>query len=243
LPLENEGALSDRPLLAPAFPEAPEEPFPLFRNSYGKALDRAREYWEQARYAEALGELRRGERDFLSCPALVSIRRSAEKLLGLPLTADEKWRPRNFFFALIILSFCLLPLTLALSLRFRRGDSRKKGVTSLFFHGYSIVFCVLIGIMGLGIAVLARSPAGFPKSAGFGKSAQEAAPGNAAVALRSCAAYRVPDIQGAITARWMEGQPVQVRSVSAGSVSDAWAYAESSAGDAGWVNQENLIFY
>jgi hypothetical protein len=249
LPVENEGALSGGPLPAPAFPESPEQPFLLFRNSYRKTLGRAREYWGQTRYAEALGELRRGERDFLSGPALVSIRRGAEKLLGLPPTENEKWRPRNFFFALTILSFSLLLLTFALFLRFRRGDSRKKGVTSLFFHGYSIVIYVLIGIMGLGIAVLARSPGGFPKladfpkPAGFGAPVQEAAPGNAAVALRSCAAYRVPDIQGAITARWMEGQPVRVRSVSAGSVSDTWAYAESSAGDAGWVNQENLIFY
>jgi hypothetical protein len=144
-----------------------------------------------------------------------------------------------------------LLLTFALPLRLRRGNSRKKGVTSLFFHGYSIVVCVLIGIMGFGIAALARSPAGFGRSsagfgrssAAFGKPAQEAAPRNAAVALRSCLAYRVPDPQGAITAQWMEGQPVRVRSVSAGSVSNVWAYAESSAGDAGWVNQENLIFY
>jgi hypothetical protein len=242
LPVENEGALSGGPPSAPAFPESPEQPFPLFRNAYRKTLGRAREYWEQARYAEALGELRRGERDLLSGPALASTRRGAEKLLGLPPTEDEKWRPRNFFFALIILSFCLLLLTLVLPLRFRRGDSRKKGVTSLFFHGYSIVVCVLIGITGFGIAVLARSPGGFLKPPEFGKSA-EAAPGNAAVALRSCPAYRVPDPQGAITARWMEGQPVRVRSAFAGSVSDAWVYAESSAGDAGWVNQENLIFY
>jgi hypothetical protein len=238
LPAETEGAALDEPLTAPAFPENPGEPFLLFRNSYQKALGRAREYWGQARYAEALGELRRGERDYLSGPALVSIRRRAERLLGLSMTEDEKWRPRNFFFALIILGFCLLLLTIALPLRFRRGASRKKGVTSLFFHGYNIVVCVLIGIMGFGIAALARSPAGFPKPAGFGKPAQEAAPGNAAVALRSCPAYRVPDPQGAITARWMEGQPVRVRSVS-----EAWAYAESSTGDAGWVNQDNLVFY
>jgi hypothetical protein len=238
LPVENEAAFSGGPLSVSAFPEASKEPFLLFRNSYRKTLGSAREYWKQARYAEALGELRRGERDFLSGPALASVRRSAETLLGLPPTADEKWRPRNFFLALVILSFCLLLPIVALPLRFRRGDSRKKGVTSPFVHGYSIVVCVLIGSMGVGIAALARSPAGFGKFAGFGKPAQETAPGNAAVTLRFCLAYRVPDLQGAITARWMEGQPVRVRSVS-----DAWAYAESSAGDAGWVHQEDLIFY
>ncbi|MDR1250472.1 MAG: hypothetical protein LBK63_14380 [Treponema sp.] len=238
LPAENGDLASGEHRNVSAFPKAPEEP-PLFRNAYRKALGRSREYWEQARYAEALGELRRGERDLLSGPALVPTRRSAERLLGLSPTEDEKWRPRNFFFALIILSFCLLLSAIALPLRFRRGDAGKKGVTSLFFHGYSVVVCLLIGIMGFGVVALALSPAGFRQSsAGFGGASQEAPPGNAAVALRSCPAYRVPDLRGAISARWKEGQPVRVRSVS-----NAWAYAESSAGDAGWVKQDDLVFY
>ncbi|MDR1249169.1 MAG: hypothetical protein LBK63_07695 [Treponema sp.] len=249
---EQGDAAPGKPL--PAFPEAPEEP-PLFRNAYRKTLGRSREYWEQGRYAEALGELRRGERDLLSGPALVSTRRSAERLLGLPPTADETWRPRNFFFALILLGFCLLLPAIALLLKSRRGYAGKKTVTSLFFHGYSIVVFVLIGVMGFGVAALTRnpagfrpSPAGFPKPAGLEKAPQEAPPGTAAVALRFCTAYRVPDLRGAISARWMEGQPVRVRSVSAGSVSagsvsDTWAYAESFAGDAGWVRQDDLVFY
>jgi hypothetical protein len=237
---------------APAFPETPEEPFPLFLAAYRKVLDRSREYWGQARYAEALGELRRGERDLLSGPALVSTRRSAERLLGLSPTEDEKWRPRNFFFALIILGFCLLLPVVVLLLRFRRGYSGKRGVTSPFFHGFSIVVCVLIGIMGFGVAGLAFSPAGFrPSPAGLGRPSREAPWGNAAVTLRPCSAYRVPDLRGAISARWAEGQPVRVRSVGNGSDgtgpdgsgSAVWAYAESFAGDAGWVNQDDLVFY
>jgi hypothetical protein len=140
--------------------------------------------------------------------------------------------------ALIILSFCLLLLTIALPLRARRGDSERKGVTSLFFHGYSIVIFVLIGIMGCGIAALARSPGGFERliQGGAGEASAGKGPGNAV--LRSCVAYRVPDALGLISARWMEGQPVRVRAAS-----DAWAYAESSQGDAGWVSQDNLVFY
>jgi hypothetical protein len=140
--------------------------------------------------------------------------------------------------ALIILSFCLLLLTIVLPLRVRRGDSERKGVTSLFFHGYRIMVFVLIGIMGYGIVALSRLPGGFERLVQEG-AVQVAAgkrPGNAV--LRSCVAYRVPDVRGAISARWMEGQPVRVRSAS-----DAWAYAESSQGDAGWVSQDNLIFY
>jgi hypothetical protein len=242
------------PVVAPAFPEVPGEPFPLFRGSYRKALDKARDYWQQALYAEALGELRRGERDLLSGPALGPTRRAAEGLLGLPPTADEKWRPRNCFAALIILSLCLLLLTIALSLRFRgkkrasgrffqgssrnQPDFRKGSVTSPFFRGYTVVAFVLLGIMGFGIAALAYSPRGFeaPIQGGAGEAGKH--PGNAAAVLRSCAAYRVPDIRGAISARWLEGQPVRVRSAS-----DAWAYAESPGGDAGWVTQDNVVYY
>jgi hypothetical protein len=138
--------------------------------------------------------------------------------------------------ALSILSFCLLLLTIALPLRARRGASEKRGVTSLFFHGYAIVVVALLAIMGFGVAALARSPGGFE---GFlqGEAGGKRS-GNAAVALRSCAAYHVPDIRGAISARWREGQPVRVRSASEG-----WAYAESSGGDAGWVSQDAIVFY
>ena len=238
--LAGEPGAFDRP--PPDFPEIPGNPFPLFRGSYRETLDKARDHWRQGLYAEALGELRRGERDLLSGPALGATRRAAEGLLGLPPTEDEKWRPRNFFAALIILSFCLLPPTIALSLRPRRNGSGKKGVTSPFFHGYTIAAFALIGLMGFGVAALARSAGGVEELVqGNGGAVEKAAgkrPGNAAAVLRSCAAYRVPDVRGAVSARWKEGQPVRVRSAS-----EDWAYAESSGGDAGWVSQDNVVFY
>jgi hypothetical protein len=232
------GAFDGPALSPPAFPEVRGEPFPLFRNAYRETLDKARDYWRRGLYAEALGELRRGERDLLSGPALASTRRAAELLLGLSLTEDEKWRPRNCFVALIVLSFCLLLPTAALSLRARGSGSGRKSVTSLFFHGYSVVAFVLIGAMVLGIAALARSSGGFEGLVQGNGDLPGKRPGNAAAVLRSCAAYRVPDVRGAISARWLEGQPVRVRSAS-----DAWAYAESSGGDAGWVSQDNVVFY
>jgi hypothetical protein len=221
----------------PAFPEPGEEPFSLFRTAYEETLNRAREFWSQALYAEALGELRRGERDLLAGPNLVSTRRAAEQALGLSVTEDEKWRPRNFFWALIILVFCLLILALWLL---------KNGVTFPFFRSSKIVFLLLVVILGLGIAGLASSP-GTTRSQRTIRGEQvfsaelpgetRYSEGTAAV-LRACVAYRVPDSQGVISARWMEGQPVKVRTAS-----NIWAYAESSEGDAGWVQQDRLIFY
>jgi hypothetical protein len=101
-------------------------------------------------------------------------------------------------------------------------------------------------MLGLGIAGLASSP-GTNRSQGIAGNKEVLSanlPGETkhlrqtAAVLRACAAYRVPDSQGAVSARWMEGQPVKVRTAS-----DLWAYAESSDGDAGWVHQDALVFY
>jgi hypothetical protein len=229
----------------PPFPETPDEPFILFRKAYAETLDRARELWGRACYAEALGELRRGERDLLAGPKLAAPRRAAEQALGLKQTtgtADEKWRPRNFFFALILLSFCVLLLTVGLPLRFRlRGSAAKKDVGFLFFRGsrYGFIFLLLAGILGLGIAGLA--PPGLEKTAaetGYLRGSFVVLRAGAQETLLQVAAYRVPDTQGAISARWMEGQPVHIRAAAG-----HWAYAESPDGDAGWVPQDNLVFY
>ncbi|MDR2739018.1 MAG: hypothetical protein LBB68_04195 [Treponema sp.] len=221
----------------PAFPESREEPFFLFRAAYEETLHRAREFWSQAHYAEALGELRRGERDILAGPNLAPTRRAAEQSLGLSVTEDEKWRPRNFFFALIILSFCLLILALWLL---------KDSVTFPFFRSCKVVFFLLIVILGLGITGFASSP-GTIRSQGTIEDEQVLSAklpgktkysGGTAAVLRACVAYRVPDSQGVVSVRWMEGQPVKVRTVA-----NLWAYAESSDGDAGWVHQDTLVFY
>jgi hypothetical protein len=199
----------------PPFPETPDEPFPLFRKAYEKTLDRARDLWSRACYAEALAELRRGERDLLAGPKLAAPRRMAEQALGLPRTAgtaDEKWRPRNFFLALIILSFCLLLLTIT-----------KKGVRSLF------VLLLLAGILGL---------AKTTPETGYLRGSSAVLRAGARETSLHVAAYRVPDTQGAISARWMEGQPVRLRAAAG-----RWAYAESPDGDAGWVLLDNLVFY
>ncbi|GHV25644.1 hypothetical protein AGMMS4952_03930 [Spirochaetia bacterium] len=225
-PEQTQGS-SDPP---PPFPETPGEPFPLFRKAYEETLDRAHELWSRACYAEALGELRRGERDLFAGPALAAPRRAAEQALGLGRTAgmaDEKWRPRNFFLALTILSSGLLLLIIVLPLRERRRGAR-------------ILLLLAAGILGFGIAGLS------PRVSPLARTAPETGylRGSFAVlrsteeALPHVTAYRVPDIQGATSARWMEGQPVRIRAVA-----DSWAYAESPDGDAGWVPQDNLVFY
>jgi hypothetical protein len=160
---------------------------------------------------------------------------------------DEKWRPRNFFLALTFLSFCLLLLTIVLPLRRRRrGSAAKNGVP------YGMVPVLLAGILGFGIVGLAPQPGPKVEGAFFeGSPLAKTVPetgylwrsfavlrADAREPLLYVAAYRVPDTQGVISARGIEGQPVRIRA-AAGS----WAFAESPGGDAGWVPQDNLIFY
>jgi len=61
--------------------------------------------------------------------------------------------------------------------------------------------------------------------------------GNTAV-LEQTPAYRVPDIKGAVNARFEEGQPVII-----GTDHLDWCYAESPDGRSGWVKREAVISY
>jgi hypothetical protein len=228
---------------SPRFPENPGKAPLLFRESYGKTLEQARALWTQGFYAQALGALRRGERDLLAGPGLIPLRRAAEQALGLTGTGDEKWRPRNFFKALIILSLCLfIPLAVQFFFLLRKKPA-KKNVTSGSSWGYKSIILVLISILGVGIGGLIDAPAD-RNSGAFFFSSGEKSPGTggnfagSATVLQPCEAYRVPDIQGAISARWKQGQPVLVRTVA-----ERWAYAETADGEAGWLFQDNLVFY
>jgi hypothetical protein len=56
--------------------------------------------------------------------------------------------------------------------------------------------------------------------------------------LERTPAYRVPDLKGAVNARFSEGQPVIVSDY----LGD-WCYAESPDGRSGWVLREAVIIY
>jgi hypothetical protein len=240
--IDQPGAEEPAPPASPqakaAFPETALPVFPLFRKAYGETLDRAREQWLRGEYASALGELRRGERDLLSGPQLAALRQAAEAALGLSETEGEKWRPRGFSLALVALSFTLLILLIWRSLYRIRGGKKKK-VTSLSLWGYRIVLLALLAALAWGII-------GLWKIGGISRNgALQSA------VLHACEAYRVPDTNGAVSARWREGQPVKVRitgraspgSEAASAAAKLWAYAESPDGDAGWVRQDTIIFY
>jgi hypothetical protein len=208
---------------APSFPAFSPEGPALFQKAAEAAAEEARLLWETGRYAEALGVLRGGERDLMGAYSLTPLRRAAEEALGIRLSMDEKWRPRNFLLGISLGSLGLFLAAIPFALFHRRR--RKNNVTSRAAPGYKIIIPALL-------VIFIWAFFGYMNPGGNLRLGE-----NRAV-LRSCTAYRVPDSQGAVSAFWGEGQPVLIHSVK-----DLWVYAEVPGGEAGWVRREYAVFY
>ncbi|MDR2798662.1 MAG: hypothetical protein LBB80_09995 [Treponema sp.] len=221
--------VTDKPLAAAQYREwslpytAPPK-FPWFRDDYEQALKRIQSLWNQGKIPEALGEMRRNERENLAGPSFTLLRREAEQGLGLALTHDEPWRPRTVYRILLGLSLGILAFTFA-AITLRRFHG-KGIVTSRIAQGYKGMSMVLI----LGTALLLFA------LAGLGKLHLGTATGQGV--LRAAQAYRVPEEGGMVSASFKEGEPVQIRSVS-----DCWVYVESFDRRLGWVPRDKLIWY
>ncbi|MDR2101108.1 MAG: BatD family protein [Treponema sp.] len=213
-------ALPQRPPIA--FPPGAPPSFPLFSREYERVRQNARELWEGGERAAALAVLRRGERDLSCGPALVPLRREAERVLALETGPDERWRPLVPLGILWIGTFFLLLLALKPSI-FSRG----KDVTSPRIRRYKgRVLCLTVilsaGLFCGGEAIIRRSGAG--KRFGIVRAAS---------ILR-----RVPDPAGGAAAPISEGRRVVIRGAS-----DSWVYAEVPDGRAGWIPAGLIIFY
>jgi hypothetical protein len=205
------------------FPETGGRVFPLFRAEYGRIVSEVRRCWEEGGRARALAEIRRKERESWAGPALAALRRKMEQRLGLSLTADETWRPRNVpVFLWLGLPLCVIAAVLLLRRRFSAGFS---AVTSGKTSGYKTraIFIALICIAAAASAVrlLAELPGGAGKAV-----------------LEKTSVYRVPEKQGAVSALFSEGQPVTI-----GASRGEWVYVESADGRAGWVPAASVIRY
>ena len=213
-----------------AFPESREKVFPLFRREYNRIIAGVQTLWEEGRRAEALAEIRKNERDSLAGPSLVPLRREMEQALSLGFTEDEKWRPLKvpFLFWVILGIFALLAASILLFFR-PPAAIQKKSVTSRRCGGFKTVIVVVL-LICLVLVFLEEGLENFPVG-------RLSSPANAAVLKRS-PAYRVPDLKGAVNARFDEGQPVIT-----GDYTGEWCYAESPDGRSGWVPREAVIAY
>ncbi|MDR2019442.1 MAG: hypothetical protein LBQ14_01600 [Treponema sp.] len=197
---------------AGAFPERP--PPLLFRGAYRRNAGAARALWDQGRRPEALALLRKNEGDRLAGFTLAPLRQEAEQVLGIADTEDEKRRP-PVRFLLVIIAASIPPGILGITYLKKRVTSGRSWCYKCILAVSALILCA--GLAGLADRFLDRAPR---------------------AVLRSCTAYRVPDVLGTEEFRFPEGLPAVVRAEA-----DSWVYVESAEGNAGWVLRENLVYY
>ncbi|MCL2093933.1 MAG: SH3 domain-containing protein [Treponema sp.] len=212
-------------------------PFPDFRgqtlfflqNELQRSLNGAKSLWEDGRRAEALAEIRRSERDRLSGPYLVELRREMEEILGLGYTENESWRPLGiplFMWGIIIFLFLS---ALVLLLFFGPGQRTAKDRTGT--KEWASYRRIVLWILAIVVTLIFLEE-------GLGNfSIHRRSAGNTAILERTLG-YRVPDVKGAVNARFSEGQPVII-----GDSRGDWCYAETPDGRSGWVARQAVITY
>ena len=228
------------------FPQSRESVFFLVQGEYDRIIADVRALWEENRRSEALAEIRRNERDSLSGPFLLPLRREMELEMGLGFSENEKWRPLRIqlvsyiIFVIAILSVLMFLLGLRprsdtipklqnSPLRdFIRNFVLKLRVVRFFRENAFIRVIVLLLAVGLALIILEESLGTFP-----GPASSENA-----VIFRTTQAYRIPDLKGAVNDWFMEGQPVLVDEHRG-----EWSLAETPDGRSGWVRREQLIIY
>jgi len=250
LPDENEGAEipkadnpeTDNPQAAGgAFPAADSRAvFPLFRGDFNRITANVKTLWENKHWAEALAEIRRNERDNLAGPFLVPLRKEMEQELGLGFTDDERWQPLKIsLVSWVVLVFLIISVFLILFVFRRRLGNRRnkvpvnnapgKNVTSARRSGFKTIIVLVISI-GLAVIFLEEGLGNF--LVGRLSTSRDTA------VLEKTQAYRIPDIKGAVNARFDEGQPVTISDFHLD-----WCYAETADGRSGWVKREAVITY
>jgi hypothetical protein len=225
------------------FPETILKPLSPFRAGCGSIRERARALWNKGLRVEALAELRRNERDYAGGPALIPLRRDAEKLLGLSGNGDETWRPRTLLTAIILVSAILavaflflsfLPLkmqvTPGLAWCYKGIGNFKKPARAFRTLAVFFAFPAVLSLWRLGDLPAIELP--FPGVSGPARPAL----------TRETEIFRIPGPEGTVTFRLEEGRRVLVRSVRGD-----WAYAEipgpGEGGKNGWLRSEALVFY
>ena len=226
-------------------PLDPEKVFPLFRTDYSRIVAGVRALWDKGNRAEALAEIRRNERDSLSGPFLVSLRKEMEQLLDLGFTDNERWRPLKIpLFVWVILGFLILFAIVFLLVfrprqrilrdkfqwkKFRRGKVPEESVTSRGRGGFRTVIILILAV-GLIVIFLKEGLGNF--------MVNRMSPSGEPAVLEKTRAFRVPDEKGAVNTWFGEGQPVIV-----GEYRGQWCFAESTDGRSGWVRREAVVTY
>ena len=210
-----------------SFPTDRENVFILFRREYNQIIARAEALWEENRWAETLAEIRRNERDSFSGPFLVPLRKEIEQTLDLGLTENERWRPLKIPFPLLLILGILI-LSAAVVLRPLRR-AQWKNITA--FRRRGLVTAIAIIFTAALVFILLEEGLEIFQ---FGNSGSV---GRTAV-LKTTQGYRIPDLKGAVSDLFDEGQPVFV-----GGYTGEWCFAETPDGRSGWVPRWSVVLY
>jgi hypothetical protein len=225
---QNNTELSDVPPLP--FPPGREKVFFLFQGEYNEIIARARSLWEENHHAEALAEIRKNERDSLFGPYLVPLRMEVEKAMGLVFTENERWRPLSIPLSVWAISGLLILLGGIFLFTFR-PQRRFRWKSAIFHRGnYFFTIVALVFAVALGFILLEESVSKFS----FGSSGSSGKTG----ILKETQGYRIPDYKGAVSEKFIEGQPASI-----GDYRGDWCFAETPDGRSGWVPREAVIPY
>jgi hypothetical protein len=193
------------------------------KKQYDEIIQKTEELWNNDEQAEALAFIRKAERESIIGFSLRSVRKNLEQELELGITDDEAYLPVK---PLLIL--CAVFFILSIILFFKLIFSRKKKTSFSFFRiiCYAVlVLCIIAALISAILGII-----------GIIKDSGKDAPHQ--VVLYQTDVYRVPEISGAVSGSFKEGEPGIIRS-SAGD----WLYIETRNGQAGWVQTNRVIRY
>jgi len=216
--------------------------FSPLQEEYDTIVHTVTALWEDNRKALALAEIRRNERDSLSGPFLVPLRREMERLLLLEDTINERWQPLPIVFTIRVSAVLLLSAVIVFLVfrffskrkllskkHFYNTDEQERTVTSSRRRGFSVVLFLAFAMTVFLIGVEALQGT---------HTFQRFAPVARTAVLEGAYAFRIPDEQGAVSAWFDKGQPVTV-----GALSMEWGYVRSPDGRSGWVKAGAIINY
>lgn len=197
------------------FPEIHKNIFRPFRAEYERIISSVRALWDEKRFAEAMAEIRRYERDSLLRSHLAPLRSEMEQALGLRFTQSETWRPLrvSLFSWFVIIFMVFYGLYIALT--------RRRQVHSVTFRRQR---CFRIIAIFLVCTILAIT----------GSIRQPAKHG----VLHRTHAFRIPDTAAAANFWFDTGQPVTITDDHL-----EWCYAVAPDGRSGWIRRDALIIY
>jgi hypothetical protein len=114
---------------------------------------------------------------------------------------------------------------------FFRPQKRTRWKNAIFHRGNNFFTIIaLVFVVALGFIFLEESVSRFS----FGSSGSSGKTG----VLKETQGYRIPDLKGAVSEKFIEGQPASI-----GDYRGDWCFAETPDGRSGWVPRESVIPY